>query len=616
MGISATLYVFPNGQDGNPGTHGGELLVNAARIPSVELPTGWDDSTGTILFADGHGNQQAMSWSPTGFVLVENGALVGQYPPPFPVPRQSGGTTYYVDSAGGNNANDGRDVLRAWRSLSKVNGANLRPGDTVLLKRGGVWRETLVPKTSGTAGNVIKFGAYGAGAKPVVDGQGRRNYTLDCQKPYLWFDNIDFRRGTDKSGQVQVRQGSHGVTFTDCVMRDSARGSGVGRAKETNNLRMKGCKIFDNYLWGIKLTNWQGKVTPTGTVIAECDFHNNADAKDPWSNTGTEQVTGVGGDTAVYGCHFSDHDQGDHMLYRGWNTIGPNSSEGKARIHDNVFVNTSSNKSFAPIGNKGRGSTVFRNRVYSSKHCGISQSLAYSQVGTPRNLSYIHHNLIVDAMSSNGGIGSGIEVQHLNHKQKGGRGRSFIWNNTIDDCKDGIRTASLDSAGEVEEIRGRNNLITNMTRSGVALRFVHPIIEFNHNYYYKQGGFVWNNRGVSFSSWRGHGQDKKGHLGGDPLYLAPKGALAKRNYALKPTSPARGKGTDEVWLMKDPNSWIGINYIPHATSPDAGAYRYLAGKTLDFSKYFLGRKAHAGRAAVFKLWGRAVSEAELIELTR
>lgn len=70
--------------------------------------------------------------------------------------------TYYVDPAG-SNSNDGTSTGTAWQTVSKVNGFSFLAGDTVLFKRGGVWRENLVPPRGS-----ISFGAYGSGADPVI----------------------------------------------------------------------------------------------------------------------------------------------------------------------------------------------------------------------------------------------------------------------------------------------------------------------------------------------------------------------------------------------------------------------------------------------------------------
>lgn len=78
-------------------------------------------------------------------------------------------TTYYVDPAG-SNANDGLSPATPWRTLLKVGISTFQPGDSILFKRDGVWNEWLTPPSSGTAGNLIKFDAYGNGRPPEFTG--------------------------------------------------------------------------------------------------------------------------------------------------------------------------------------------------------------------------------------------------------------------------------------------------------------------------------------------------------------------------------------------------------------------------------------------------------------
>jgi len=78
-------------------------------------------------------------------------------------------TTYYVDPAG-SNGNDGLSPQTAWRTLLKVGISTFQPGDVILFKRDAVWNETLTPPSSGTAGNLIKFDAYGNGRPPEFTG--------------------------------------------------------------------------------------------------------------------------------------------------------------------------------------------------------------------------------------------------------------------------------------------------------------------------------------------------------------------------------------------------------------------------------------------------------------
>lgn len=80
---------------------------------------------------------------------------------------EAGATSYYVSNAGAD-GNNGTSSATAWRTLAKVNAQVFSPGDTIYLQRGGIWREPLIPPSSGTSGNPIRFDAYGSGAAPVI----------------------------------------------------------------------------------------------------------------------------------------------------------------------------------------------------------------------------------------------------------------------------------------------------------------------------------------------------------------------------------------------------------------------------------------------------------------
>lgn len=79
-------------------------------------------------------------------------------------------TNYYVDASNGNDMNDGRSPAKAWRAVEKVNAFRFNPGDSVLFKRGELWRARLIVPSSGAPNRPITFGAYGHGEKPVING--------------------------------------------------------------------------------------------------------------------------------------------------------------------------------------------------------------------------------------------------------------------------------------------------------------------------------------------------------------------------------------------------------------------------------------------------------------
>ncbi|UFS70175.1 right-handed parallel beta-helix repeat-containing protein [Geomonas sp. RF6] len=77
---------------------------------------------------------------------------------------------YYVDATNGNDSYDGMSASTPWKTISRVNGSSFAPGDSILFKRGEMWREQLTPPSSGALGSVITFGTYGTGSRPVISG--------------------------------------------------------------------------------------------------------------------------------------------------------------------------------------------------------------------------------------------------------------------------------------------------------------------------------------------------------------------------------------------------------------------------------------------------------------
>lgn len=97
------------------------------------------------------------------------------------LPLQSvSAATYYVDANSGNDKWSGNQATPIgspaidgpWLSLAKVSTQLLSPGDTVLLKCGGSWNQSLSIKTSGTASSPITYGVYPAGCAtpPQING--------------------------------------------------------------------------------------------------------------------------------------------------------------------------------------------------------------------------------------------------------------------------------------------------------------------------------------------------------------------------------------------------------------------------------------------------------------
>ena len=128
-------------------------------------------------------------WMSRTLALALAGTTVASMVPTVPVNAKehaATGTTYYVDSKGGNDSNDGTSESKAFKTLEKVNGLNLEPGDTVLLKKGSVFEDQALKFTkedSGTAEAPVKISTYGEGERPKINTNGHGLWELNYGTP-------------------------------------------------------------------------------------------------------------------------------------------------------------------------------------------------------------------------------------------------------------------------------------------------------------------------------------------------------------------------------------------------------------------------------------------------
>ena len=128
---------------------------------------------------------------------------------------------YFVDATLGLDGNAGTSELVPWKTLAKVEGEVYTGPDTVSLKKGETWLEDLAFPSSGTVGNLITLGAYGAGADPIIDGADTRAECLTISsKDHIAVEGLELIDAT--SSCMLVEGTSTGITVTDVA----ASGSG------------------------------------------------------------------------------------------------------------------------------------------------------------------------------------------------------------------------------------------------------------------------------------------------------------------------------------------------------------------------------------------------------
>ena len=86
---------------------------------------------------------------------------------------ENSGRCYYVSALRGDDANDGTES-QPLRSLYAVNRLKLQPGDQVFLERGSVFEgQFLHLSVQGSKEHPIRIGAYGNGARPLIETNGQ-----------------------------------------------------------------------------------------------------------------------------------------------------------------------------------------------------------------------------------------------------------------------------------------------------------------------------------------------------------------------------------------------------------------------------------------------------------
>ncbi len=178
------------------------------------------------------------------------------------VPGAAAGTTYYVDATGGSDGAAGTSPSAAWKTLGKVNAQTFGPGDSVLLRSGGVWTgQYLDLHGSGAAGAPIVLGQYGTGAKPridfadtAVDGEG---FGVRLKNVSHWeIGGLEITSGqqpTDRrrSGVLVVGEGAGAGNFTHIHVRNTYIHDVFGTDRRTGgiNFHARGTSTGPESTW-------------------------------------------------------------------------------------------------------------------------------------------------------------------------------------------------------------------------------------------------------------------------------------------------------------------------------------------------------------------------------
>jgi Right handed beta helix region len=241
---------------------------------------------------------------------------------------QGRATTYYLDSASGNDFNGGAQASAAWKTLQYASSRMYYPGDQILLKAGSVWNEPLEITTSDADGDPIIIGSYGVGDQPALTSS------------------------VVSSSPITLKN-AHNVVVSNLKIQSSTRSLIVVNGGSNNTVR--NCTLINGRTFPIHVKGSPG-----------FKFLNNT-----WSNTSTFRLQGdvLRAESQVSGITIS----GNHI-----NLLGPSRSACGIYIMDvnNAVIsgNTVVGGSQA-IGIKGYTRSVTGAQVYGNTVSGTDRSL-------------------------------------------------------------------------------------------------------------------------------------------------------------------------------------------------------------------------------------------------
>jgi hypothetical protein len=124
-------------------------------------------------------------------------------------------------SAAGNDGHRGTTPRQAWRSIGRVNRAQLKPGDRVLFRGGDSFDDaTLTPNASGTSRERVVFGSYG-GTRARLHHPGAAVWFAG--RSYVTFRDLDLSNDMSDGAVVagSPSGGSSFITIRGCLIHDT-----------------------------------------------------------------------------------------------------------------------------------------------------------------------------------------------------------------------------------------------------------------------------------------------------------------------------------------------------------------------------------------------------------
>ncbi|MFG1944259.1 right-handed parallel beta-helix repeat-containing protein [Nonomuraea sp. NPDC048826] len=290
--------------------------------------------------------------------------LLSTLPLPAQATAVSAGTIYYVDSKAGDDAADGTSPDRAWRSLDVVNAADLKPGDTVAVKRGSSFTGPLTLSAKGTARSPITVKTYGKGAQPKISGRdsncvvvsGNHWRISGLRASNCQWAGFEIRGDANVLSGVRADRNVAGVTITPSGARNTIKNStfadnnrmSVNDEGGDNDSGAFGILINgdDNLVTGNTITGSHAKSHDYGVDGAAIEVfsgnrnritHNRSHNNNTFSELGAKKGDTATGNLYAFNVVTSTLKTGSFLVTRGpGHVVGP--VKGTTAVHNSVYM--------------------------------------------------------------------------------------------------------------------------------------------------------------------------------------------------------------------------------------------------------------------------------------
>jgi hypothetical protein len=447
--------------------------------------------------------------------------------------------TYFI-SNNGQNDKLGTSEATAWQTISKINNSSFNPGDSILFKQGHVWNERLVVPSAGQDGQNIVFGAYGTGAKPVIDVQNNEASVISCWQSYITFQDLVLKNSTNNALGIAVTGGSYGHKIFR-VETYNAGNNGISIGKGGGDVHIDSVRVMNSSNNGIHLGG--SPDNKLSNVVVENSFVSGTNSNDCITIHEDGQNNSAGSDFIIRNNYCENCAEQGLDLTTGSNVLAIN----------NISKNNA--EGGVTVGHSANGVTI-------QNHTSIDEPTKAMSAAINIGGEALNTKLVYSIIQGNGYhllriTASNVEIYN----------NVFAWNGW---------GAIFDMSGAIESVTVKNNIFTTMQDNIGRVRFLdsarppdHPSFDFDYNIYYAPSGVTIlsrsTGRNYTFGEYRSAFNCEPNSKELDPKFED----RANGNFHLTAESPAIDSAIN-VGLSSD----FDGNPVPHGPAPDIGAFEY------------------------------------------